>query len=83
MKINRRSFLRSAGAAAAALTIPGSLRAAAQAISYEIPLGHRGDRLDLLGYDEDHNPYLIELKKDSTNEDLSQIMKKMAVANVA
>jgi len=47
-------------------------------IGYEIPLGRRGDRLDLLGYDEDHNPYLIELKKDSTNEDLSQIMKQVS-----
>jgi len=47
-------------------------------IGYEIPLGYKGDRLDLLGYDEDHNPYLVELKKDSTNEDLSQIMKQIS-----
>lgn len=46
-------------------------------IGYEIPLGRRGDRVDLLGYDEVHNPYLIELKKDNTNEDLDQIMEQV------
>jgi len=46
-------------------------------IGYEIPLGRRGDRLDLIGYDEDHHPFLIELKKDSTNEDLNQIMQQV------
>ena len=46
-------------------------------IGYEIPFGHRGDRLDLLGYDEDYNPYLIELKKDNTNEDLNQVMDQV------
>ena len=46
-------------------------------IGYEIPLGRRGDRLDLLGYDEEHNPYLIELKKDNTNENLNQVMKQV------
>jgi hypothetical protein len=46
-------------------------------IGYEIPLGRKGDRLDLLGYDEDHNPYLIELKKDSTNEDLNQVIEQI------
>jgi hypothetical protein len=46
-------------------------------IGYEIPLGHRGDRVDLLGYDKIHNPYLIELKKNNTNEDLDRIMKQV------
>jgi len=46
-------------------------------IGYEIPLGRRGDRLDLFGYDENHNPYLIELKKDNTNEDLKQVMDQL------
>jgi hypothetical protein len=46
-------------------------------IGYEIPLGRKGERMDLIGYDEDHHQYIIELKKDNTNQDINQIMQQI------
>ncbi len=43
---------------------------------YEIPLRtcrSRGESVDLMGYDSDHNLYLIELKKEKSSEKLEKI----------
>ena len=47
---------------------------------YEIPLSAgttRGNCVDLMGYNEDKDLYLIELKKKDSNEDLSKVNKQI------
>jgi hypothetical protein len=47
-------------------------------IGYETPLGHNRDNcIDLLGYDEEHNPYLIELKKQDTSDIFQDIINQL------
>lgn len=49
-------------------------------IGYEVPLIagiSRGNCVDLLGYDNDHNPYIIELKVESSKEKLNEIVKQI------
>jgi len=46
-------------------------------IGYEIPLGNREERIDLLGYDSEKNPYIIELKTDSSTEKLPDIINQI------
>ena len=49
-------------------------------IGYEVPLFDgisRGNCIDLLGYDIDHNPYVIELKVDSSKEKLDKIVTQI------
>jgi hypothetical protein len=46
--------------------------------AYEMPLGYgRNYCVDLVGYDVKHNLYLIELKKGSSSEVLSNIIKQI------
>ena len=43
--------------------------------AYEMPLGTGRDNcVDLVGYDEQHNLYLMELKKGSSTETLSKVI---------
>jgi hypothetical protein len=47
---------------------------------YEIPLRtgcSRGECVDLMGYDSDHNLYLIELKKENSNEQIKKIAEQI------
>ena len=47
-------------------------------IAYEMPLGyHRDLCVDLVGYDADHNLYLIELKAGTSSEKLPQVMDQI------
>jgi hypothetical protein len=48
-------------------------------IGYEIPLEkrHRGKSIDLLGYDEQHNPVIVELKQGSSTESLEKVVKQI------
>ena len=49
-------------------------------IGYEIPLQTGASRvncLDLLGYDQNHTPYIIELKKDSSRESINEIIEQV------
>ncbi len=49
-------------------------------IGYEIPLtegNNRGEAIDLLGYDNEHKPYIIEIKKAEANEDLQKIVNQI------
>jgi len=46
--------------------------------AYEMPLGLRRDNcVDLVGYDVEHNLYLIELKKGSSAEALSKVIDQI------
>lgn len=47
---------------------------------YEIPLEHGCSRvrcIDLMGYDQDHNLYLIELKRGRTSEQMPKIIRQI------
>ncbi len=46
-------------------------------IGYEIPIENRGKRIDLIGYDTEKNPWIIELKADSSNEKISVIIEQV------
>jgi len=49
-------------------------------VAYEMPLQTgkaRGQCIDLLGYDQNKVPWIIELKKSESNEDLSQIIQQI------
>lgn len=49
-------------------------------IGYEIPLLNEKPRtncIDLLGYDQDHHPYIIELKKDDSSEKIEDIIDQV------
>lgn len=49
-------------------------------IGYEIPLKSGSPRvncIDLIGYDQNHTPYIIELKIDSSNESLDEIIEQV------
>jgi hypothetical protein len=43
-------------------------------IGYEIPIENRGKRIDLIGYDKDKNPWVIELKSHDSKEKISDII---------
>jgi hypothetical protein len=48
---------------------------------YEVPLKDnctRGQCIDLLGYDKDHNLYLIELKKKESHERIVDIIEQLS-----
>jgi hypothetical protein len=50
-------------------------------IGYEVPLVEgqkRGQCIDLLGYDQEYDPYIIELKKKDSKEDLAKIIKQIS-----
>src|SRR3990172_8633171 len=46
---------------------------------YEVPLEKktRGKCVDLIGYDKDHNLYLIELKKDDSKEQIDKVIRQL------
>jgi len=47
---------------------------------YEVPLDHgnrRGRCVDLMGYDEHHNLYIIELKKKESNEKIEKAIEQL------
>ncbi|MCD4817925.1 MAG: hypothetical protein K8S23_04475 [Candidatus Cloacimonetes bacterium] len=49
-------------------------------IGYEMPLVNekkRGEAIDLFGYDKEHKPYIIELKKANTNEKIEEIIEQI------
>ncbi|MFC2129986.1 hypothetical protein ACFLSQ_00980 [Bacteroidota bacterium] len=49
-------------------------------IGYEVPLDGRQSRgkcMDLLGYDKDFNPYIIELKIEESKEDIDKIISQI------
>ncbi len=46
-------------------------------IGYEIPIENKGKRIDLIGYDKDMNPWIIELKADNSQEKISDIVKQI------
>lgn len=46
-------------------------------IGYEIPIESRGKRIDIIGYDEDLNPWIIELKADNSPEKIGQIINQV------
>ena len=49
-------------------------------IGYEVPLKSGASRvncIDLLGYDQNYSPYIIELKKSSSTESLSEIINQV------
>jgi hypothetical protein len=50
-------------------------------VGYEVPLWKRGNRrdecIDLLGYDGDHRPWIIELKQADSNDKLSQVVAQL------
>ena len=49
-------------------------------VAYEMPLQmgqSRGRCIDLLGYDQNKKPWIIELKKKSSNENIDQIKKQI------
>jgi hypothetical protein len=47
--------------------------------AYEIPLENyrRGRCIDLMGYDEKHNLYIIELKKKESNEKVDKVIRQI------
>ncbi|MDD3665958.1 MAG: hypothetical protein PHQ65_11885 [Bacteroidales bacterium] len=46
-------------------------------IGYEIPIENKGKRIDILGYDSELNPWIIELKADSSNEKIADIVNQI------
>ncbi|MBN2437345.1 MAG: hypothetical protein JXL20_01965 [Deltaproteobacteria bacterium] len=49
-------------------------------VAYEMPLEAgqpRGSCIDLFGYDQDHNPWLIELKASDSNENMADIVEQI------
>jgi len=48
-------------------------------IGYEVPLevGKRGKCVDLMGYDNDKNLYIIELKKEDSNEKIDKAIEQL------
>jgi hypothetical protein len=47
-------------------------------IGYEIPIENKGKRIDLIGYDEDKNPWIIELKCDDSKEEVIKVVEQLA-----
>lgn len=45
--------------------------------AYEMPTGYRSKRVDLVGYDEKYNLYLIELKKGLSTESLARAINEI------
>ena len=46
-------------------------------IGYEIPIENRGKRIDLIGYDKDRNPWIIELKAHDSKERIDEIIQQI------
>jgi len=46
-------------------------------IGYEIPIENRGKRIDIIGYDEELNPWIIELKADTSTESIEEIINQV------
>lgn len=46
-------------------------------IGYEIPIEKRGKRIDLIGYDKDKNPWIIELKAHDSKEKIKEIIQQI------
>ena len=46
-------------------------------IGYEIPIEYRGKRIDLIGYDKDKNPWIIELKAHDSKERINEIIQQI------
>lgn len=46
-------------------------------IGYEIPIEYKGKRIDLLGYDENKNLCIIELKTDTSKEKIEDVINQI------
>lgn len=46
-------------------------------LGYEVPLGERDKRIDLLGYDKDLNPWIIELKTDESTDTIDEVVNQV------
>lgn len=49
-------------------------------VAYEMPLEvdvKRGDCLDLFGYDAEHNPYIIEIKRGKSPDEIPDVIKQI------
>jgi len=46
-------------------------------IGYEIPIENRGKRIDLIGYDKDKNPWIIELKAHDSTEKIKEVIQQI------
>lgn len=46
-------------------------------IGYEVPLEYLGKRIDLLGYDDKMNPWVVELKSDTSAEPIDEIVDQV------
>jgi len=48
--------------------------------AYEMPLAQKttsGNRIDLFGYDKDHNPYIIELKTGDARDEIPEVIEQI------
>jgi len=59
------------------IVITRSNKTRVRLIGYEIPLAIKGKRIDLLGYDNQLNPYLIELKRGDSSDTLQDISDQL------
>ena len=62
------------------VSIPNEDNKHIRIIGYEIPLTDSNARtncIDLLGYDQDHHLYIIELKKDDSSEKIEDIIDQV------
>lgn len=46
-------------------------------VGYEIPIEKNGRKVDILGYDSDFNPWLIELKADNSKEKVDKVVNQI------
>lgn len=62
------------------LNYSNSSKVKVRLVGYELPLQEvikRGTCIDLFGYDENYNPYIIELKKGTSTEKLPKVMRQI------
>jgi len=46
-------------------------------LGYEVPLGERDKRIDLLGYDKYYNSWIIELKTDESTDTIDEVVNQV------
>jgi hypothetical protein len=52
-------------------------RAFVRLFAYEMPLGYRKKRVDLLGYDQNHDLFIIELKDRKNRQELAEVEEQI------